>query len=133
VSPPFFSIADGSESANTLEAESGYVLSSQSAQDFQSAILGGRWSEALGLLPHLGIPLPPPPPVSSSSSSVASGKSKAVASGRGTPAENIRFLVSQQKYLEMLEVGIQKKALAVLRNELAPVTRDSEVLHTLSG
>lgn len=47
--------------------------------------------------------------------------------------ENIRFLISQQKYLEMLELGAQKKALAVLRNELAPVTRDSEVLHALSG
>lgn len=126
-----------SESANTLEAESGYVLSSQPAHDFQAAVLGGRWSEALALLPQLGIRIPAATtaePVISSSSSIASGKSKVVvASGKGTPVDRIRFLISQQKYLEMLEMGVQKKALAVLRNELAPVAKDSEILHALSG
>jgi hypothetical protein len=69
----------------------------------------------------------------SSRSSIASGKTRAVAAGKGTTAEQVKFLVAQQKYLELLEQGQQKKALAVLRNELAPVTKDSEVLHTISG
>lgn len=124
-----------SQSADLLESESGYVLASQAGADFQSAILGGRWSEALALLPALGITLPTPPEaVVSSASSIASGKSKAVAAtGKDTPADCIRFLVSQQKYLEMIEMGAQKKALAVLRNELAPVAQDPDVLHHMSG
>lgn len=128
-----------------MEAESGFTLATQPALDFQAAILGGRWSEAISLLPQMGIPLPSPstgnpistvpeePPLSSSASSMISMKSKYIPANQGTPAESIKFLISQQKYLEMLEVGAQKKALAVLRIELAPVAKDSEALHTLSG
>lgn len=123
------------QAADVLEAESGFQLSGRAASDFEAAVLGGRWSEAIELFSQLGVPVAPAtgPEVASSSSSIASGKSKAVASGKGTPAEQARFLISQQKYLEYLELGQQKKALAVLRSELAPVAKDSEVLHTLSG
>ena len=122
-----------SESADRLEAESGYRLSIQPAADFQAAILGGRWSEAVELLPQLGIDVTPSnSEPASSSSSIASGKTKAVASGKGTVAEQAKFLIAQQKYLEFIEVGQQKKALATLRSELAPATKDSESLHTLS-
>lgn len=122
------------QSAATLEAESGYTLASQPVIDLQAAILGGRWSESLSLLSQLGIITASPTPVDepeSSSSSIKSGKSRAT--GTGTPADAIRFLISQQKYLEMLEVGQQKKALAVLRTELASVVKDSDLLHTLTG
>lgn len=43
-----------------------------------------------------------------------------------------RFLISQQKYLELLEVGNVTRALHVLRNELAPMTTDMDRLRTLS-
>lgn len=89
----------------------------------------------MGLLPELGIDATPAASEpSSSSSSIASGKTKAIATGKGTIAELAKFLISQQKYLEYLEVGQQKKALSTLRSELAPATasKDSEVLHTLS-
>jgi len=64
---------------------------------------------------------------------MASGKMKDPASGTGSSAEQARFLIAQQKYLEFLELGQQKKALAVLRGELALLTKDSEHLHLVSG
>ncbi|OCF74989.1 hypothetical protein I204_03836 [Kwoniella mangroviensis CBS 8886] len=124
------------QSADILELESGYNLSTTQANDFQSAILGGRWSEALGLLPGLGIhitPTPEPEPeVGSSSSSIASGKILKI-KGSNSISDQMKFLISQQKYLEHLEIGQQKKALGVLRGELNKVAKDQEVLHTLSG
>ncbi|KAF8891225.1 WD40 repeat-like protein [Infundibulicybe gibba] len=44
-----------------------------------------------------------------------------------------RFLISQQKYLELLEAGKTTAALHVLRNELAPLDVDPDHLHTLSS
>nr|XP_019012068.1 WD-repeat protein [Kwoniella pini CBS 10737]OCF50849.1 WD-repeat protein [Kwoniella pini CBS 10737] len=125
------------QAADVLEVESGYQLSNTQATDFQSAILGGRWAEALALLPELGIAssssmnLEP----ESSGSSIASGKTRATALGKGTGSisDQANFLIAQQKYLEYLEIGQQKKALGVLRGELARVVKDQDVLHTLSG
>ncbi|ODN76638.1 hypothetical protein L202_05285 [Cryptococcus amylolentus CBS 6039] len=100
------------QSADVLEAESGYKLSTRAGSDFQQAILGGRWAEALALLPELGIP---------------------ASAAFATPSDQARYLIAQQKYLEYLELGQQKKALGVLRGELAKVAKDQNVLHTLSG
>ncbi|ODN97475.1 WD-repeat protein [Cryptococcus wingfieldii CBS 7118] len=94
------------QSADVLEAESGYKLSTRAGSDFQQAILGGRWAEALALLPELDTAI---------------------------PSDQTRYLIAQQKYLEYLELGQQKKALGVLRGELARVAKDQNVLHTLSG
>ena len=49
-----------------------------------------------------------------------------------TIADQVRFMISQQKYLEHLELGQQKKALATLRQELAPKARDPDDLHRIS-
>lgn len=126
------------QAAAVLSKESGYTVSSPAATEFQEAILGGRWAEALHLLPELGIvdsettSIPAEP--SSSRSSFASTKTKADASEAQSPANQARFLIARQKYLELLEGGQQKKALAVLRSELAAVTtHDSDALHDLSG
>lgn len=122
------------QAASVLEAESGVTLASQPVIDLQAALLGGRWSESLSLLQQLGI-IPSPDPDAaepeSSASSIRSGKARSTSSS--PTADAIRFLISRQKYLEMLEVGQSKKALAVLRSELASVVRDPDVLHTLSG
>jgi hypothetical protein len=46
--------------------------------------------------------------------------------------QDAKFLISQQKYLEHLEMGRTAMALHVLRNELAPLHTDPESLHPLS-
>jgi hypothetical protein len=49
-----------------------------------------------------------------------------------TYPQDAKFLISQQKYLELLEAKKTTAALHVLRNELAPLNVDSDQLHTLS-
>ena len=46
--------------------------------------------------------------------------------------QEARFLISQQKYLELLEAGKTGSALNILRQELAPLNVDSDQLHSLS-
>ena len=46
--------------------------------------------------------------------------------------KDAKFLISQQKYLELLEAKKHTAALQVLRNELAPSNVDPDQLHTLS-
>lgn len=108
-------------------------MATPAALDFQEAVLGGRWFEATALLPELGLETSGPVASegSSSSSSVMSGKVRAT--GLESPMDRAQFLIAKQKYLEYLEAGHQKKALGVLRNELAASATDSEALHDLSG
>ena len=46
--------------------------------------------------------------------------------------QEAKFLIGQQKYLEYLESGKTAIALHVLRNELASINTDPELLHPLS-
>ncbi|KAH7910762.1 WD40 repeat-like protein [Hygrophoropsis aurantiaca] len=96
------------ESAATLEAESGYSLESSDVSNFRNYILEASWSSAEALLIQLG---------------VADKESLWTA----------KFLIGQQKYLELLEARKTTAALQVLRNELAPLDVDSEELHFLSS
>ncbi|KAJ7709607.1 WD40 repeat-like protein [Mycena rosella] len=96
------------ESAATLEAESGYAMETPEVADFRRFILEARWSKAENSLQRLGV----------------------------RDREGLwdaRFLISQQKYLELLEAQRTTDALQVLRNELAPLDVDSEQLHALSS
>ncbi|KAJ7172204.1 WD40 repeat-like protein [Mycena filopes] len=96
------------ESAATLEAESGYAMETSEVADFRRFILEARWSKAESALHRLGV--------------------------RDREALwDARFLISQQKYLELLEAQQTTEALHVLRNELAPLDVDSEQLHVLSS
>ncbi|KAF2716541.1 WD40 repeat-like protein [Polychaeton citri CBS 116435] len=45
----------------------------------------------------------------------------------------LKFLLRQQKYLELLEKRDSRSALSVLRNELTPLKRDTARLHALSA
>ncbi|CED84683.1 WD40 repeat-containing protein [Phaffia rhodozyma] len=96
------------DSAALLEHESGYVLEATPVADMRSAIMGGRWDEALGLLETTGI---------------AGTKNETAA----------RFFFAEQKYLELLASSMSSKALGVLRKELAPLNYNSERLHQLSS
>ncbi|KAJ7444832.1 WD40-repeat-containing domain protein [Mycena latifolia] len=96
------------ESAATLEAESGYAMETPEVADFRRFILEARWSKAENALQRLGV----------------------------RDREGLwdaRFLISQQKYLELLEAQQTTDALQVLRNELAPLDVDSDQLHLLSS
>ncbi|KAF8965302.1 WD40 repeat-like protein [Flammula alnicola] len=96
------------ESAATLEAESGYTMESPEVSQFRQYILDGMWSKAEAALVRLGVEQD---------------------EGLG----DAKFLISQQKYLELLEARKSTAALQVLRNELAPLNVDSDQLHTLSS
>ncbi|KAF9014052.1 WD40 repeat-like protein [Cyathus striatus] len=83
------------ESAATLEAESGYELETQDVSQFREYILNGLWGKAEAALIRLGVD--------------------------EEGLRDTRFLISQQKYLELLEAKKTTSALHVLRNELAPM------------
>ena len=44
-----------SESANVLEAESGYSLETARVSDFRAAVLGGSWNKVADMLPSIGV------------------------------------------------------------------------------
>ncbi|KAJ6525716.1 WD40-repeat-containing domain protein [Mycena capillaripes] len=96
------------ETAATLEAESGYAMETPEVTDFRHFILEAQWSKAENALQRLGVQ-------------------------DRESLWDVRFLISQQKYLELLEAQKTTDALHVLRNELAPLDVDSEQLHMLSS
>lgn len=51
----FIKLTSASESAATLEAESGYVMETSRVAEFRRCILEGLWSEAESALEHLGV------------------------------------------------------------------------------
>ncbi|CAL1705275.1 unnamed protein product [Somion occarium] len=96
------------ESAATLEAESGYTMESPEVSDFRQCILDGAWAQAEAALEHLGV-------------------------AELEDLQEAKFLISRQKYLELLEADKTSAALQVLRYELAPLNVDPDQLHSLSG
>lgn len=173
-----------SQSADVLEAESGFEQEPPVALALKRAVLGGRWAEASQLLVELGIvreqdraglrrsssqmsvapsgispstaiaaspsaadahPQQPThlPPVSMSlpaqptfalqSSSSTPTHQPSSSSSTSPNGRRALFLLLRQKYLELLEQGQTKRALAALRSELARLAPQSEELHQLSG
>ncbi|KAI9321352.1 WD40-repeat-containing domain protein [Dichotomocladium elegans] len=96
------------DTANVLQNDSGFTLESKEVTEFRNSILSGDWGNAETLL--LSMP-------GSSSGGL----------------DQARFLIRQQKYLELLEAQKTMKALAVLRNELTPLGQNIERLHQLSS
>lgn len=96
------------ESAATLEAESGYVTESSEVAEFRRNIIDGLWDDAKAILSHLSAAL-------------------------GENLWEAEFLISQQKYLELLEAQLTGAALHVLRDDLAPFVADSDYLNSLSS
>ncbi|KAF5389854.1 hypothetical protein D9757_003616 [Collybiopsis confluens] len=96
------------ESAATLEAESGYSMEEPEVQRFREYILEGIWTKAEDALSRLGI----------------------------VDEDNLwdaKFLINKQKYLELLEARKTAAALHVLRAELAPSSPEPSQLHALSS
>ncbi|KAI8584715.1 hypothetical protein K450DRAFT_217654 [Umbelopsis ramanniana AG] len=97
-----------STSATTLEKESGFLLESSTVIQFRQGVLQGDWAKVDDLLPSLQL------------------KDNA-------HTIELKFLLRRQKYLELLEDRDLKKAIHVLRNELAPLQFSTEQLHELSS
>jgi len=112
-----------SKSASALEGESGYSLESPTASRFREAVMQGSWPVVELSLAGMGL---------------TSENDLQVTCSLGNwtlvtqTLQAARFLVSQQKYLELLEGGQISGALEVLRNELAPTHSGVDKLHLLS-
>ncbi|RKO86955.1 hypothetical protein BDK51DRAFT_32837 [Blyttiomyces helicus] len=96
-----------SNSATELQRESGYQLESSAVSKFRYGVLHGEWEAVERLLPMMNI--------------------------HPKDMRNARFLIKEQKFLELLEAEKIDVALQVLRNELTPVTHQPERLHGLSS
>ena len=73
----------------------------------RTSVTQGDWARVEELLPILGIPT--------------------------RDLTVVKFLVREQKYLELLEKGALKLALSVLRQELTSLKVNESKLHQLSG
>lgn len=95
-------------SAQTLAAEAGCELESQAVTQFRECVLSGAWDTVEQLSEHLDID-----PVNC--------------------LPTVKFLIREQKFLELLESGHIKSALVVLRSELTPLNKNMERVHTLTS
>ncbi|KAF9362637.1 hypothetical protein BGX34_005779 [Mortierella sp. NVP85] len=94
------------KAAQELETESGYQLESPAVTRFRDCVLNGNWEELEQLAGKLEL----------------------------DPAHEIsvKFLIREQKFLELLEARQIKNALIVLRSELTPLNHNMERVHTLT-
>ncbi|CAG8545721.1 3038_t:CDS:2, partial [Scutellospora calospora] len=97
-----------SKSAAQLEKESGFLLESSAVAKFRDGVLKGDWDLVESLFPTLEL-------------------------DQNQDIVVVRFLIRQQKYLELLERREIKLALYTLRSELTPLAFNTERLHLLSS
>lgn len=134
------------DAAKQLSKESGYELEIPSVAAFRSAVLSGEWEEAESLLlghdvaeADGGVSLGNGHSTSWRNTARLSFGSQNGSSRKGLPlAEGanttwLKFLLRQQKYLELLEARDLSAALGVLRSELQPLKTDTGRLHFLSS
>lgn len=103
-------------------------MESREVTEFRRCILEARWDIAIAMLSHFS-------KVDEENIRVWHERllCNEIRMLKGTYFQIARFLIHQQKYLELLEVQDLNAALHVLRHELAPMTLDSDTLHTLSS
>lgn len=133
------------QAAQHLSKESGYELEIPSVAAFRSAVQTGEWGLAEALL----FGLPEGAKLSANGeTTTAWHKSRGsheiyrdylsdgyegLPLAQGADRTMLKFLLRQQKYLELLEQRDLNAALSVLRNELQPLKRDTLRLHALSS
>ncbi|CAO1625466.1 unnamed protein product [Sympodiomycopsis kandeliae] len=121
-------------SARNLEVEAGVTLEHPSIRAFRSAVLNGDWRNAERLLiDGLNYAAAKSPSTSSAALSSTREYDGVLRDPLNKPLNSIRFLLQQQRYLELLEAGHVQKALSVLRDRLTPLHHGSERLHQLSS
>jgi WD repeat-containing protein 26 len=117
------------DAAASLSNESHYELESPSVATFRRAILDGQWTEAEAILLgsfHAGDQRATP------ASDLMLDGPAALVLAEGADKGQMLFWMRQQKFLEYLDQRDLSKALAVLRQELAPLNHDIHQLHALS-
>jgi hypothetical protein len=114
--------------AGALSEESGYELESPSVAAFRNAVLQGQWADAEDLL--FGGASDDRGGVDIGNSKAGAGSGLVLAGGAN--ANEMLFLMRQQKFLEFLEERDLRRALGVLRTELTPLNQDVAKLHALS-
>lgn len=128
--------------AKLLSAESGYELEIPSVAAFRRAVLGGEFERAEELLfgqdqAEGGVALRSSSPRRRANRTSLDFHNGLARHGlplvEGAEKGRLQFLLRQQKYLELLEERDLNAALAVLRNELTPLKRDTQRLHQLSS
>ncbi|TKA24641.1 hypothetical protein B0A50_06401 [Salinomyces thailandicus] len=131
--------------ARQLSAESGYELEIPSVAAFRNAVQQGEWEDAEALLFGSetdydgGVSLgngraSPSRRKSRTSFGSQNGRSRhGLPLAEGADVVALKFLLREQKYLELLETRDFNAALSVLRNELTPLKRDVGRLHALSS
>ncbi|KAH8928339.1 WD40 repeat-like protein [Atractiella rhizophila] len=97
------------ETAETLQRESGISLETDTITAFKHGILNGQWEAISKILTDGALPL----------------NSKEALT-------NVKFLIAQQKYLELLEKGDDRKAIMCLRNEITPLNHNVDKVAFLS-
>ncbi|KAF9354010.1 hypothetical protein BGX26_008228 [Mortierella sp. AD094] len=95
------------KSAQELEIESGFQLESPSVTRFRESVLRGNWDELEQLTEKLDLD--------------------------AAHEVSVKFLIREQKFLELLEGRQIKSALIVLRSELTPLNQNMERVHTLTS
>lgn len=134
--------------AEQLSRESGYQLEIPSVAAFRTAVQLGEWEEAETLLfgtessdQDGGVLLGNGHTAGSpswrkgrhSSGSRNGSTHVGLPLSEGADITYLKFLLRQQKYLELLEQRDLGAALGVLRNELTPLKKDVGRVHTLSA
>ncbi|KAM3556118.1 hypothetical protein ARSEF4850_005682 [Beauveria asiatica] len=107
--------------AENVSNESGFTLENPTVAAFRSSVLDGAWDETEKLLNGAV--------TSEGHGEPGNGLVLAAGSDRST----MRFWVRQQKYLELLERRDTSRALMALRNDLTPLSQDTEKLRLLSS
>ena len=116
--------------AERLSQESGYQVESPAVAAFRQAIMEGNWSEAEALL--LGKNADP----DGGGVSIHNGhihQHEGLKLAECADPDRMKFLIREQKYLELVKRGERVKALMVLQTELQPLNYDIGRLNLLSG
>ena len=118
------------EAAERLSEESGYHVESPAVVAFRNAILEGDWLEAESIL-FTDTRQPDGGGVSIRHGDWY-GQDGLQLIERMDP-HHLRFLIREQKYVELLRGNRRGEALAVLQSELQPLKHDVQRLNILSG
>lgn len=113
------------DAAQSVSRDSGYELEIPTVAAFRAAVVAGNWDEAERLL--LGAA------EAEGGGAVDGYEGNGLVLAEGSDRDVMRFWLRQQKYLELLEGRDRGRALAVLRQELTPISKDPSRVRFLSS